>query len=1058
MQTSQSTAPLVLRLLGDVQLTLGGAPIVCGSRKSLALFVYLVLVPRRHRRTDVAALLWGTRDPEAARTSLRTALQRLPTALAAALDAQRETIGLADGAQVEVDAGRFESLAASEDLDELEQASQLYAGELLKGLDADGAPGFEDWLVAERVRLRQLSQAVFDRLIAQYRDRAWKDAAAQGAARASAMATARRWLSVDPASEQAHRWLMQLLIETGQPEAARAQYEVCRRALAVTHGRAPSGEVRALYDSLIRETTPQRAGAAAMPGDLHLAAVPDTPFVGRVDELAALDQLLAQPDCRLLTLHGLGGCGKTRLAHVLAQQVKPRFAQGATWVGLEGASDVETVALLIARALGVEGAAARSSARSAICDCLSAQQRLLVLDNVEHLLTTPALADALTELFLAMLAAAPRLKLVVTSREVLGLADEWVYQIGGLRLPTGDTAGSGLQGAADLFVQRARQAYLGFSPAAEWPHIERICRLVDGLPLGLELAAAWVRTVPCGEIATSMERELGALSGATRQRPLRQRSLEAVFEYSWALLDQPLQNVLAGLSVFIGSFTHDAARGVADASLRQLSGLIDKSLVQRRDDGRLQLHPLVRQFAAARLTQQPERLGECKARHAVWFIELLARLHARVEGPEELDAEAELTTERDEITLAFDYWFERGDAARIDASAVALLRMLFVRGAVGETAARGARLASFKGLSPETIAMAMAFEGRALGSIGDMDGGARVFVEAERYAREHGLGYAEAFSAIYAVSIKQARGDLHGMQTGLEELRPRADAWPLSLKMRYAYILAVAFGEQGRIDDAIALMAEARRHADQSGSPISIATCASSQGEFLIHTGEVGRGRALASQALEIFRRAGRRHEIARVQCVLGVAALGGGDFVDAEARIRSSAALFHELGIRRMARIAEVYLAQALLGLARYDEAIALCRAILDDDAIDVTRIVEARYCLVRASLATDRMPEARAEVQAILDVVDEGKTGSWLAHRAVLAVAHLAAKAGLPDAAELARAVLADAGIDADLRDEAEQIAGKVKSGESVELRWVDWSARSREVLARAIAAKSA
>ena len=215
--------------------------------------------------------------------------------------------------------------------------------------------------------------------------------------------------------------------------------------------------------------------------------------------------------------------------------------------------------------------------------------------------------------------------MVVTSREVLGLQEEWVYEVRGL--PYSITE-SGPQppatiAAVELFAQRARQAYLGFSLAAELPHVLRICSLVEGLPLGIELAAAWVRTIPCADLAAAIEAQAGALVSAHRNRPHRHRSLEAVVACSWNLLRDEQRDALAGLGIFVGGFTRDTAERIADAPLRMLSALADKSLVRRRADGRYDLHELVRQFALARLRQKRTRHAVVTRRHGDHFAELL---------------------------------------------------------------------------------------------------------------------------------------------------------------------------------------------------------------------------------------------------------------------------------------------------------------------------------------------------------------------------------------------------------------------------------------------------
>lgn len=373
---------------------------------------------------------------------------------------------------------------------------------------------------------------------------------------------------------------MRPFFEAGQRDAALTQFEVCQRELAVALGRSPDAQTRDLFDAIAAGgpqagAGPSSSAARALGLDPTLRApeLADTSFVGRIDELASLDQLLSDPARRLLTLHALGGMGKSRLAFALANQLASRFALGATWIALDAVQAADQLPNAVARALGIE-LSARAEPADALCAVLRTQERLLVLDNFEHLIE-----DGAVELVLAVLREAPRVRLLVTSREVLGLQEEWIYEVPGVAFAAAETRQPPTPGespAVELFMQRARQAYLGFSPQAEWPHVVRICRLVEGLPLALELAAAWVRTIPCGDLAHAIETEMTIIATRHRNRPARQHSLDAVVRTSWALLTREQQPALAPLSIFVGGFTQEAAHAVADASLRVLWTLLGR--------------------------------------------------------------------------------------------------------------------------------------------------------------------------------------------------------------------------------------------------------------------------------------------------------------------------------------------------------------------------------------------------------------------------------------------------------------------------------------------------
>src|SRR5512143_213336 len=293
-----------------------------------------------------------------------------------------------------------------------------------------------------------------------------------------------------------------------------------------------------------------------------------TPFIGRETELASLDQLLVDPQCRLLTLVGPGGIGKTRLAIEAAARLPAAFADGVYFVPLASVITAHFIVPLIADALGFAfQSATRADPKTQLFRYLKGQQVLLLTDNLEPLLAEPGI-----EVLAELLANTPQVKLLATSREPAGLQGEWVFEVQGLPIPDSRYAeGSAQNTGVELFLQRARRAHVGFTARPQdYPAIVRICQLVDGMPLGIELAAAWVRTLDCAEIAGEIERGLGFLSVSARDLPARHRSMRAVFDHSWKLLTAEEQRVLLRLSVFRGGFKREAAEQVAGATLAVL--------------------------------------------------------------------------------------------------------------------------------------------------------------------------------------------------------------------------------------------------------------------------------------------------------------------------------------------------------------------------------------------------------------------------------------------------------------------------------------------------------
>ena len=316
------------------------------------------------------------------------------------------------------------------------------------------------------------------------------------------------------------------------------------------------------------------SGSTARPHPLpENLPLPLTSIVGREHELRAIIRQLQDPACRLLTLTGPGGVGKTRLVLEVAHQ-KHEFGNGTCFVSLVGTSAAEFIVPAIADALGFSFSGA-TDLKTQLFNHLKEKNILLILDNLEHLLDGIEILDGLLE-------HAPYVKLLTTSREQLNLRAEWVFEVQGLPVPSHiELTNPELNSAVALFIQRAKQANANFTPPPEnLPAIIRICQLVEGLPLGLELAATWVRMLSLEEIANEIEKNLDFLTTTARDMPQRHRSIRAVFDYSWNLLSDNEQRSLRQLAVFRGGFTREAAERVAGVTLFQLSAFVDKSLLR----------------------------------------------------------------------------------------------------------------------------------------------------------------------------------------------------------------------------------------------------------------------------------------------------------------------------------------------------------------------------------------------------------------------------------------------------------------------------------------------
>lgn len=356
----------------------------------------------------------------------------------------------------------------------------------------------------------------------------------------------------------------------------------------------------------------------------HLPVSP-TPLIGREDELSLISNQLRQSSCRLLTLVGPGGIGKTRLAIEVGRSLEPHFADGVHFISLAGVGMPESILPAVADALGI-GFSGPADVMVQLTNFLHEKEILLIFDNMEHLLDG---RDLLGEI----LQKTHHAKMLVTSREQLRLQWEWLFEVQGLPLPEEFEAES--NSAIELFVQRAKQASQSFSLESEdLAAIVRICRLVGGLPLAIELAASWARMLSTHEISSELEKSLDLLETRNLDVPQRHRSFKTVIDHSWRLLNENERNLLMKLSVFQASFTREAALKVTGASLFLLSALVDKSLLRHSNNpDRYELHELVRAYALAQLQNVPAEEEEAALKYAIHYADWIQSLEWEFKSP-----------------------------------------------------------------------------------------------------------------------------------------------------------------------------------------------------------------------------------------------------------------------------------------------------------------------------------------------------------------------------------------------------------------------------------------
>ncbi len=795
-------AHLAVGVLGSLQVLLDSKPVTTlESDKVRALLVYLAVESHcPHPREFLVGLLWPDCPEQVARHNLRQALFNLRLAIGdrtanpSYLRISHDAIQFNHASDFSLDVAQFNTIlhACEEDKSRgiedpsvhaarLEEMVKLYRGDFLQGFFLADSTEFEEWTLIQRENVHQHVLNACSYLANFYEMHGDYPAARRCAS---------RQLALDPWREEAHCQIMRALALDGQRSTALAQYATCRRVLAEELGVEPSTRTRELFEQIrAGQLKAEYEPPASIPTrPIHHLPMSFTSFHGREQELADLARLIANPECRCISLIGPGGIGKTRLALQSGAQHRADFAHGVAFIPLAPVGSVEEVIPAIVSAIHLY-LFGQNDPKLQVLNYLCEKHLLLILDNVEHLLTGGPLQANIVELILEILQSAPGVKLLITSREVLKLQGEWVYEVGGLAYPDEErTERPAEYAAVALFVQRARQAAPEFAfDGAALSEIAHICRLVEGMPLAIELAATWLRTISPVEIAQEIEGSLDVLSAPLRDLPERHRSMRVVFDRSWQRLPAREQQVLSQLSVFRGGFSRPAAEQVAGASLSVLSTLVNRTLLRRVATGRYQLHMLVRQYSATHLAVDPQERAAAQKRHYEFFLALAEAGEREQPGRDRVAWLEQLAQEQDNLRTALEWALEHdsttpgGDELALRLSG-ALRRFWAMRGQFHE----GHRwLARSLQRHPEgrSAARAQALLGQSLltYSLGDIGAARLLAEESAAICRDSGdqRGLAEALTSIGLTLALQGEAIMSKarIEEALAVCRAAGDAW-----------------------------------------------------------------------------------------------------------------------------------------------------------------------------------------------------------------------------------------------------------------------------------------
>jgi predicted ATPase/DNA-binding SARP family transcriptional activator len=856
------------RLLGPVEAARDQRPIPLGAPKQRALLAVLLLNANEAlSRERLIDQLWGTAAPRSAIQSLQVYVHGLRQALGSERIETRGTGYRLRLAPDELDLDRFERLLAtgSESLasgrpadaaEELDTALGHWRGSALS--DLGGEPVAAEAPLLEDRRLRALELL--------------NEAQLALGRHAELLPELERLIAEEPYREPFRAQHVLALYRSGRQKEALEAYRSAREALVEELGIDPGPELQELEGRILRHDPSLAAPPPPEPPRLRLPT-PPTPLVGRGLEAVAVTALL-RDEARLVTLTGAGGTGKTRLALAAAEALGRELRDGAVFVDLAAIRDPALLGPTIAQALEItEGA----SPEEALVEYLRDRRMLLLFDNFEQLIPH-------TELVGRLIAAAPRLLVLATSRAPLRLAAEHEYPVPPLALPEPDVATFEQLASNDavrLFVARARAV----DPAFELNdrnarEVACICQRLDGLPLAIELAAARSKLFPPETMNRRLDRRLELLTGGARDRPARQQTLRATLEWSHELLDDAERAMFARLAVFAGGWTLEAAEAVCgqdgDDVLGPLSSLVDDSLARRTSrsasEPRFAMLETVREYAIELL----ERAGETerfRRRHAEHMVEVAERAaDVILTGGEAEQWYALLDEEHDNLRAAL-FWAAAAGELNLEVRLTVALRWFWlVRGYLSEGRrffddVVGRTEEAPKELRAAAVVNAGTFPFRQ----GDLDVAEKLFAEALDLYRALGdeAEIGRAVAELGAVAI--ARGDLDRASQLYEESLPIFRAQENDIR------LAVALSNLGAIanmrndaeaairyfDDAIAL---ARSTGDEDGLGISLHNISRSY----LQLERMDEGRDALFESLSIALRLGYRELTA--YCIGGLA------------------------------------------------------------------------------------------------------------------------------------------------------------------------------------------
>lgn len=689
--------------------------------------------------------------------------------------------------------------------------------------------------------------------------------------------------------------------------------------------------------------------------------VSPTPFFGRGDEIKTLTRMLADPRYRLITILGVGGIGKTRLAMEVSRAQRAIFDEHVYFIPLASVNTSDSILSAIASVLNIPTGNA-DELKSRLLGYLREKNILLVLDNFEHIIDgAPLLSGFLQH--------APKLKFLVTSRERLNLQGEWTLELSGLSVPPNVDEGLAIYGALQLFVSHAQRIRPDLKLIGkEREAAIRICQRVDGLPLAIELATAWVNVLSCEEIAEEIERGFDFLSSTLRDVPERHRSLRAVFDHSWKRLAKSEQAALSRLTIFQGGFTREAAESVVSAKRGVLSSLESKSLLRRSSSGRFDLHEVIRQYAKDYLKDE----AILRDGHSKYYLTLLHQSESALFGGDESKQLRELFDEFGNLRMAWAHalkqkkyalmdraldmywtvyavhgWFQDGieqtsallkslrrDAQTREEKMYLGNAMFFCASFLG----RSGRHVEARALIEESIEIlrgvedakflpqALIIYGKMVSMMGDFS--------LARTLLDEGLQFATHYNDLWSMGLGHINQGFNAAQEGNLEFACERMQAGLSIWRKLGNMSAIAFAlnslspiviQLGKLEDADNYLRESLALSSQIHDRWSMGTIYGQMGALAFQKGDLLSAKERLEKSLAIFSALGLRWDIAGTLIQLGKVAIASEDWTEAERLLKKAINISLEAQVMPQAIDAALELADCFIHREEFEKAMGL-------------------------------------------------------------------------------------------------------------------------------------